>query len=233
MPPLDLIAWMLVALWAVLLLGGYLLGRRAVPPGIPRWARISSSLVLVMLAWYGVLLASAPAPSRYAGLIALGMTSGFVGDLFMARLLPAPHRVLMGMLTFGVGHVAYIAAMVGYAPLGWIALLLWLALGIALVYRLFFRGAARSRLRWAVLPYALLLASTAGVASGLAWQQPLFIGLALGAVLFLVSDLLIALDLFSPLRLPAMNDAIWLLYGPGQLLIVISIWSTFQPMLPL
>ena len=73
------------------------------------------------------------------------------------------------------------------------------------------------------MPYALLLASTAGVchrprASG----RPRLIPLALGAALFLFSDLMIAAKLFagSETRRIKIDDLIWLTYGPGQMLIV-------------
>jgi hypothetical protein len=230
MPPLDLIAWLLVALWAAILFGGLALGwRRSADKQIPRRARLASSLVLVGLAWYGFTLAAGTHAVRYASLIAAGMTLGFIGDLFMARVLPLGNRLVGGIAAFGLGHILYIAAITGYGPVGWAALLIWLAIGGLLCYFLVLRGQDRHPIRWLVLPYALLLSATAGVATGLAFQQPLFAGLAVGAVLFLISDLLIALDLFAGRRFPALNNLIWLTYGPGQALIVTSIWSTFQP----
>jgi hypothetical protein len=226
MPSLDLFAWMLLLLWALLLFGGFALGRDpARAERIPRWARIGSSLVLVILAWYGYLLAHTASAGRYALLIVIGMTFGLIGDLFMARVVPAPNRVLAGMGAFGLGHIAYIAAITGYAPVGWVALFVWLILGGVLYYAVVLRDGQRSTLSLATFPYALLLAATAGVATGLALQQPLFIGLAVGAALFLISDLLIAAEIFNGARLPLHNDIVWLTYGPGQMLIVVSIWN--------
>jgi hypothetical protein len=51
--------------------------------------------------------------------------------------------------------------------------------------------------------------------------------------LFLISDLFIAVDLFKPGRFPFLNKLVWITYGPAQALIVTSIWSTFQPVIPL
>jgi predicted cobalt transporter CbtA len=73
------------------------------------------------------------------------------------------------------------------------------------------------------LGYALVLASTAGLAAGLALQNGLFWGLALGAALFLLSDMILAGELFSGLRFPLLGDVVWLTYGPGQMLIVYSV----------
>jgi hypothetical protein len=226
MPSLDLFGWILLLLWALLLFGGFALGQDpARAERIPRWARLASSLALVILAWYGFFLADTASAERYALLIAVGMTLGFAGDLFMARVLPAPNRVLAGMGAFGLGHIAYIAAITGYAPVGWAALVVWLLLGAALYYIVVLRGGQPSTLSMAALPYALLLAATAGVATGLAFQQPIFTGLAIGAALFLLSDLLIAAELFTGRRLPSHNDIVWLTYGPGQMLIVVSVWN--------
>jgi hypothetical protein len=226
MPSLDLFGWILLLLWALLLFGGFALGQDpARAERIPRWARLASSLAPVILAWYGFFLADTAPAERYALLIAVGMTLGFAGDLFMARVLPAPNRVLAGMGAFGLGHIAYIAAITGYAPVGWAALVVWLLLGAALYYIVVLRGGQPSTLSMAALPYALLLAATAGVATGLAFQQPILTGLAIGAALFLLSDLLIAAELFTGRRLPSHTDIVWLTYGPGQMLIVVSVWG--------
>jgi hypothetical protein len=228
MPPLDLIAWILIVGWALLLGSSIWLGRNsAVDTGRSRWARLGSSLVLVGVGWYGYIFADAVSSVRYAGFIAAGMTLGFIGDLFMARVLPAPNRVLGGMAAFGIGHILYIVAIITYAPIGWMAWILWLGIGALLVYFIILRGEQVTILHRAALVYALLLASTAGVATGLALQHEIFTGLAIGAALFLLSDLFIAADLFKPGRFPFLNQLIWLTYGPGQALIVTSIWNTF------
>ncbi len=52
--------------------------------------------------------------ATFAMLIAIGMTLGFLGDLFMGQLLPVQGYVLWGMGSFGLGHVAYIVAGVVY-----------------------------------------------------------------------------------------------------------------------
>ncbi len=173
---------------------------------------------------------------RYALFVALGMTLGFLGDLLMAGLIPVEPHVLGGMLAFGAGHLFYIAAFVGFgnrqgldAPgPRWVALAIWLVVGMAGWYAVVFRGQKPSVLHWAALPYALLLASTAGFATGLAVQARAFIPLALGTGLFLVSDLILAGQLFSGLTFPLIGDVIWLTYGPGQMLIVYSVAAAMR-----
>lgn len=229
----------LLVIWAVLLFGGFVLGRPSEPGGrrMPTWTRMLSSLALVVAAWSWHLFTRGTSVGDFSLLIAIGMTLGFVGDLFMASLIPLGSPVLGGIASFGAGHVAYIAAMLTLGDrfalnnaeprlLTW---LLWLAIGAAGWYWFVFRGQARrSMMHWAALGYALLLASTAGLASGLAVQHGTFVPLALGAALFLLSDLIIAGQLFSGLRFPLIGDVIWLTYGPAQMLIVYSIDSALR-----
>lgn len=229
MPALDLIALILIFLWVAFLFGGWLWGKDPQRyRRMPVWTRMASSAVLVLLGWYGFLLAPAGEVATYARLIAVGMTFGFVGDLFMAGLLPAPSRVLGGIAAFGVGHIAYISAIVGYRPVRWWVVGLGLFVAAGLFYAVFLRNKKRSPLLWAALLYSLLLASTAALGVSLALQLPLFGVLALGGLFFFASDLILALELFNQTRFPWLGDWIWFTYGPGQALIVLSIWSAMQ-----
>ena len=74
----------------------------------------------------------------------------------------------------------------------------------------------------------MLLASTAALGVSLALQLPLFAVLAVGGLFFFASDLILALELFNHTRFPWLGDWVWLTYGPGQALIVLSIWSALQ-----
>ncbi len=227
MPPLDLIAMVLLVLWAALLFGGFLLGTDpARRRRMPRRTRLGSSAVLVVLAWYGYALAFSTPAHRFAFFIALGMTWGFVGDLYMARVLPAPNRVLAGMTTFGLGHVSYIlAATLRLSRPRWPVLGgMWLLAGL-LTYLTVLRDPRRGLLHWAALAYGLLLATTAGMALDLALRVPLFWTFALGSFLFLLSDLILAGQLFAHMDFPYIDDLVWLLYGPGQAGIVLAIWA--------
>ena len=231
MPALDLIALLLILVWATFLYGGWLLGKDPQRyRRMPVWTRMASSALLVLLGWYGFLLAPDGEATTYARLIVVGMTCGFVGDLLMAGLLPAPSRVLGGIAAFGVGHVTYIAAIAGYRPvIGWVVGLGLLA-AAGLFYAVFLRNKKRSPLLWAALVYSLLLAATAGLGISLALQAPIFGVLAVGGLLFFTSDLILALELFNRTRFPYLGDWVWLTYGPGQALIVLSIWSALQTM---
>jgi hypothetical protein len=229
---------MLLALWAALLFGGYFFGSRSADLArrMPTWTRIGSSLALVAAAWSWYLFTRTTPVAVFALLIALGMTLGLLGDLFLAHVLPAPEATLAGMAAFGLGHIAYIAALLIFAgahgllasPPLYGSIALWLLAGLIGWYLVVLRGHEPTTLRWAALPYALLLAGTAGAATGVALQAPSFASVAIGAALFLVSDLILAGQLFNKLFFPQIGDIIWLTYGPAQALIVFGVESALR-----
>ncbi len=198
------------------------------------WTRLSSTAVLVILAWW-LYLDPETGQTSFALLIAVGVSLGLLGDFYMAQLIPWPRPpVLGGMGSFGLGHVAYITAVWQFSngagltdPLArWGSLALWLLLAVLIWFGVIYRGAPageRSVLHTAAIPYAMLLASTVGVGMGTAVQNPAFWLFFMGAALFLFSDLLIAVDLFNRKRFWLMGDVIWLTYGPAQWLIVLTI----------
>ena len=230
----------LLILWAALLFGGFAFGRMNAERTrrMPLWTRMASSVVLVLAAWSWYLVSRGTTTSLFALLIAIGMTLGLAGDLFMARLLPASGYILLGMGAFGLGHVAYIAAGILYGNHHGLAAAgtrygvwaLWLVIGLIGWYFAVFRGQKHTALHWVALPYALLLASTAGIATGLAIQEAALWPMAIGAALFLVSDLILAAHLFNGLFFPLIEDTIWLTYGPGQMLIVYSVGNVLGAM---
>lgn len=226
---------LLLFLWMALLFGGFLLfpynprtNRR-----MPTWTRMASSSVLVIAAWVWFALAQATSAAQFGLLIAIGMTLGFVGDLFMARLIIKRELfVLAGMSAFGLGHIAYIAGILTFANMRGLndasrilpALIACWLFAIGGWYMVVYCGAqSRSIMHSAALPYALLLATTTGVAAGLWLQNAAFLPLAIGTALFLLSDLLLAAELFNGLKFKMIGDVVWLLYGPAQALIVYSV----------
>jgi uncharacterized membrane protein YhhN len=220
----------LLVAWAALLLGSIVVSFRS-RQRMATWLRLASSAILVLAAWSWYLVArDTSTVAEFALLVALGMTLGFVGDLLLADVLPVTQGFLAGMGAFALGHIAYIAAILSLTPqVQWavagIALLVGLV-GLAGWYAVVFRGGKDAMLlRWAALPYALLLATTAGVATGRAIQMPVFLPLALGAALFLASDLLVAGRHFGRMRFPHIGDTVWLTYGPAQMLIVYAVNS--------
>jgi len=215
--------------WGGLLFGGYLLGTPRPPHGtrIPVGVDLLSSAALVAAAW--TLRSAAPEGTlrRFGTRMAIGMSLGLVGDFCMKVSVPA------GMAAFGAGHVAYIAGMLDLSDaLGNSSALrrygtwsVWIGIGLLAWYLVVHQGPkSGTPLAWAALAYCLLLASTVGVATGLTLQRLRFAPLMFGAMLFLLSDLIIAMKLFNPSMFEMIpealrGDIIWLTYGPAQALL--------------
>lgn len=228
----------LVVAWAFFLFGGFIFGTPDATNShrMSTEMRMASSFTLVVAAWSWFIFSRGERVNRYALFISIGMTFGFLGDLFLAKVLPAPDRVLTGIGSFAVGHIFYIVAIVWFgsrfglnkpAPT-WGMLVFWWLVGLAGWFFVVFRGQEPTIVHWVALPYALLLASTAGLGSGLAVQDRRFIPLAIGGALFLLSDLILAGDMFSGLFFPLIGDVVWLTYGPAQLLIVFSVGAAWE-----
>jgi hypothetical protein len=227
-------AWLvaLLILWAFFLFGGFAAGSGDPGRRMPTWTRMASSATLVVAAWSWFAFARGTAAQSYALFIACGMTFGFLGDLFLAGLLPGGRNVLGGIAAFAAGHLFYIIAFLRFSSQTgltdpgrrWPVLVAWLLVAVVGWFLVVYRGSAEHTvLHWAVLPYALLLATTAGLATGMALQDPRFAPLAVGGALFLLSDLILAGEMFGGLSFPLIGDVVWLTYGPAQALIVYSV----------
>lgn len=226
----------LLILWAVFLFGGFLFGKlnADLTHRISRWARMASSFTLVVAAWSWFAFAEV-FPKSYSLLLAIGMSLGFIGDLFMAKLIPFKDYVLGGIGSFGLGHIAYIIAFISFGNdrdlfsfnqnSRTTSLIVWWIIALISWYFVVFRRHKPTFLHYTALPYGLLLATTAGLATGLALQVPAFIPLAIGTALFLVSDFTLAAQLFNGLHFKMIGDLVWLTYGPAQMLIVYSVAS--------
>lgn len=229
--PTFVVLWLV---WAALLLGGILFGELhddQTRHG-PTWSRMASSMVLAGAGWIGAIALARYAAARYATLIAVGMTLGLLGDLFNAGWMRSVSQLdtLGGMISFGLGHIAYIAACLNLGRRAGLtckstlrySLIGWELFAIAGWFVVVWMGMKNLPLRLPALPYCMLLAGTAGFTTALGLQSKKLIGLALGGALFLISDLILAFPLFRD-SFYLSGDAVWLTYGPGQMLIVYSI----------
>lgn len=220
--------------WAALLAAAMVLGNLEGGHGslVPTALRMGSSVVLVIAGWIAYARWRGEAVGRFALCIAIGMTLGAIGDFFNAgwlNFVPLPNPVLGGIGAFGLGHIAYIVGAVDLAKRAGLtnrraivgSVLAWQLVGVVGWYCVVMLGSDNRELVWPALPYSLLLAGTAGIASALALQERRLIALALGGALFLASDLILAFGLFRG-HFAHQTESVWLTYGPGQMLIVFS-----------
>lgn len=251
MPVLDLIAWLLLLLWACLLASGLLLRRsRPFKPRLPAWMQAASALTLLLLAWYGVILTRpGTETARYAFGIAAATALYLVGGQLVSSTL-LHRRTWFGISATAVGYLLFVAAIAQYGPAIEGVRLLSLSLsllGAALVGLAFLLRTRHRRPVQTALTAAytlLLLFSAAGLAFGLALTAPRFGVLPAGLLLLVFSDLILLIELaaspsFLPRArtfktgpkswlLPSLSSAARLIRPPAQALIVVSIWSALQ-----
>jgi uncharacterized membrane protein YhhN len=156
----------------------------------------------------------------YGLAIVAGLLFSIFGDILL--VLPNDH-FLAGLGSFLLAHVSYIVAFAGttrYAGYPWIAIPLVLFGGFTLAY---LWPAVPSRLRWPVAAYVLVIVTMASYAVYRAVTIPVVGAMlaAAGAVLFLGSDAVLAIERFRrPFR--AAQAIVLVTYFAGQLLIALS-----------
>jgi hypothetical protein len=222
---------LLIGVWEALLISAFVFGK----PNPERtrhsvsWLLMGTSAVLVVAAFIWRLASAGwlVAVSRW---LMLGMAFSFLGDMILADHIPHLTGTLPGMLSFSVTHVCYLLALsaivtaleLSATGLWFGVVLAYLAIGVVAWLLLVNSPSVKAALRFGALGYILLLAGMTGWATALALQLPALGWLALGANLFLGSDILLGNQLFRRTNWPHVHDIVWMLYITGQALIVFS-----------
>ena len=159
------------------------------------------------------LAAATQARERDGWLLAAILALGAIGDVLLEISLAA------GALAFAAGHVAAIALYLGNrrTPAGaadWVVAAS--IFGVGAVLPVLILGPRPEAAAFGA--YALLLAGMAASAWLSRFPRPL---VAVGALMFVVSDMLIAVRMAR--EMTALEPAIWLLYYFGQLLIYLGV----------
>jgi uncharacterized membrane protein YhhN len=177
----------------------------------PSWAKTwvkTGSVVALALAAPGL---GAP------GLVTFGLWAGALGDLLLSR--PNEKAFLAGMGAFAAGHIAYVVAF--FVPGGMSGAILpalpLLALGLSTEWWL---APHTGALRWPVRGYVVVIISMAIAALTRGLSVPM---MTAGAALFVLSDLMLAMDLFVLKPAPRwVGRALWAAYWGGQALILLG-----------
>lgn len=163
-----------------------------------------------------------PVTVLYRGLIATGLLFSLAGDVLL--MLPGD-LFEWGLASFLIAHLFYIGAYLsrGNAHFHWLAVLPFVLGGTALLYQLWPHTGA---LRIPVVVYAAVLMAMGWQATELwrAMRDTAALLAMIGAILFLASDAILALDRFRS-AIPQRNLAIMGTYYAAQLLIA---WSVYH-----
>ncbi len=163
----------------------------------------------------GVLLAMPARRSPAMLWLSLALACSWLGDVLLGD--PGALGFLLGMVAFGLAHIAYIALYLGPArtrrvPPRALVFVIWYAALVGLL------APHLGSLLVPVLIYGLVLGAAAAVSLGSTTL------VAIGAGVFLVSDTLLGLDRFLPgLGDLALDAAIMLTYCAGQGLIALGV----------
>ncbi len=184
-------------------------------PLVDRPASIVRSAIktLPLLAFsVAALLAGVP------GVLVAGLALSALGDLALSR--HGDKAFLAGLVSFALAHLCYLAVFVGLGPVPRFALPAAAVLIALAVSTEFWLSPHTGPLRWPVRAYVLIIVAMTVAAIGLWPQRP---AAAAGAVLFLLSDLILAIRLFRlnsqgrPARIASLT--LWVFYITGQALI--------------
>lgn len=161
-------------------------------------------------------LALAGGQSGASALIVAGLALGACGDFCLSR--PGKVAFLVGMGAFGLGHLAYATAFWHAAGVSLVTVLPVLVLALSTEVWL---APHTGDLRWPVRAYVLIISAMVIAALSLGGAQ---IRLCIGVGLFLLSDMLLALDLFvlgtrDPPR-ALLKRLLWASYWTAQALIL-------------
>jgi uncharacterized membrane protein YhhN len=136
-----------------------------------------------------------PTSSFYKYAIIAGLIFSLVGDVFL--MLPVD-RFIQGLVSFFIAHLFYIAALTfeGGQNLPPVIMLPFMLYGISMVRWLWPR---LGKMRLPVLAYMLIISMMGWTATGrwIGTRQPGSLFAFLGAVLFIISDSVLAVDRFK------------------------------------
>lgn len=195
---------------------GFLYGFGFMPMETQALAMISKGSCVGLLTLYAALNRNL--------LLATALGFGAAGDVFLASGFEA--AFMFGLSAFLVGHLAYIR-LIWPTCIRWSALpdirrsAIGLTIGVGLLQGWYLLPYAAGLEVPIILYTAILVAMTA---LAIASRYPLRL-VGLGAVLFFLSDLVLAIYLFSPdIMVPRWLN--WFLYYPGQLLLAIGLCAS-------
>lgn len=199
------------------------------------WVKAAAvGLVAVLLIGDAILQPQAAITAPMA-LVPVGLLFGAIGDFALARR--GERAFLAGMAAFAVGHLVYAVALwartqelagmdtaFGVTPLSATQILALIGLALLLMSTEIWLAPKTGALRWPVRGYVLVIGLMAVAAVMLADNVGAGL-LRLGAALFVLSDVLLAVRLFvvdAPHWKRRLSLLLWPAYWLGQMLLVLG-----------
>jgi uncharacterized membrane protein YhhN len=183
---------------------------------------------LASLCFVGIGLICSPG-TQVSRLIVAGLIIGCVADVLLNLRMVFEEKgqpiFLVGILVFLTGHIMYLAAVLPLCPYKLACIITGIVLTALLMVWIFTRITAERAFKIFGIVYigAIMILNCVATGNAIAEQSAFNIAFAMGAVLFLVSDIVLILNTFgSEFRQSLRNTNISLYYA-GQLLIAFSL----------
>ncbi len=199
-------------------------------PLISLYVKALASLSFIILGTYRLLYDVNNIP-EYIGWILLGLASGMIGDIVLALRPLRPKEedkliIVFGIISFSIGHLFYLTALLMMSTFSWISLIVGLIAFFIVVVMSYIMKFNMKIARIPSYVYAFLIFFMVGqsvmAGSQLNYQTSSVLFL-LGAILFGVSDLILAPIYYTDKSSKVMIALNLLTYYGAQILIALSI----------
>lgn len=199
-------------------------------PLISLYVKALASLSFIILGTYSLLVNANDIP-EFMGWILLGLASGMIGDIVLALRPLRPKEedkliIVFGIISFSIGHLFYLTALLMMSTFSWISLIVGLIAFFIVVVMSYIMKFNMKIARIPSYVYAFLIffmvgqSVMAGSQSNYQTSSVLFL---LGAILFGVSDLILAPIYYTDKSSKVMIALNLLTYYGAQILIALSI----------
>ncbi len=201
--------------------------------------KMTVSIFFILTAFFGILQSmdkiGDPSIIKFGLLVLIGLVFGMLGDIYLDQKWVYPKDdkkyLYAGFITFAIGHIFYMTAIATKAQLKLTQILLGVCVGlIVVIVNIFiekFGPQDFGEFRPIVTFYTLLVGSTPGVAlmAAIATHgEPAFIVFTVGAVFFLISDIILSPMYFAEGKNTPINFVInHVTYYIGQYMFALSI----------
>ena len=197
--------------------------KKYVPAVIQKGA---ASLVFVLIGFLGLSVATIP---TFAKVVVAGLIFGLIGDVCLNLrfvLEKAGKKIFLGgILAFLIGHILYLVALIPLAAKVWVWLLSGVLVAAALLYWILTSVEAEKAFKIFGIVYigAIMLLNCAAIGNLIVSPSAFTAVFAAGAVLFLLSDIVLILNTFGKETKQSLRVTNISLYYAGQILIALSL----------
>jgi hypothetical protein len=242
--PYSTIFAALTGVWALAFVLGLAMGKPSEDRTrrLPLWVKIVMLAVMVIIGGLGWLVITRGTDAEpYARWIVAGLVVGTLGDLVLAEAFPQIKQPLLtSMGVFAIGHIFYLLAIFYlrnqlYGPLdmtGWLSAVIVAVPALfvaALLWEFIIHNPGGDpAVNRASFFYGLLLMLVVVFAAYFPIRSQIMVRLGLGAVLFAISDMLLAQVMVKQHSFRGIHNVVWILYSAGQLLIALSIGEALR-----